>query len=192
MEGRGPVTVPLVCPGRWSYELLLWARDCALVWVLGHCGLRVGEVCRLGWRGCFGPEGSVASVTVGEGVAEKGAIRVLPVESRTREALERMRAAVWWYRGPSEPAGLFGCGRGWRQLGSRRVRQIVGRVGVRAIGRVVRPHELRHTFGSRLRVRCDLPCVQSLLGHKDLGSTQRYLRVTWEEKVDAVAKLRGV
>ncbi|MBN1961183.1 MAG: tyrosine-type recombinase/integrase [Deltaproteobacteria bacterium] len=57
-------------------------------------------------------------------------------------------------------------------------------------GRGVRPHTLRHTFGSMLCERgVPVPYVKELLGHEDIGSTMIYVHSTPAALRDAVRKL---
>lgn len=46
-------------------------------------------------------------------------------------------------------------------------------------GHKVKPHQLRHSFAiALLEAGCDIVTIQRLLGHKDVTTTQKYLRVT--------------
>ena len=57
-------------------------------------------------------------------------------------------------------------------------------------GRGIRPHTLRHTFGSMLCARgVPVPYVKDLLGHEDIGSTMIYVHSTPTALRDAVRKL---
>ena len=54
-------------------------------------------------------------------------------------------------------------------------------------------HDLRHTFGSRLRMAgVDIRTIQELMGHKDIKMTMRYSHPTPEHKKNAVKVLDGV
>jgi site-specific recombinase XerD len=58
-------------------------------------------------------------------------------------------------------------------------------------GRGIRPHSLRHTFGSMLCARgVPVPYVKDLLGHEDIGSTMIYVHSTPAALREAVRKLR--
>ena len=73
-------------------------------------------------------------------------------------------------------------------MSTREVRRMLEKHCQRAdLDQAVSPHDLRHTFGSRL-VERDVPTrtVQVLMGHVRLSSTQRYLHANAEQLAAAV------
>jgi site-specific recombinase XerD len=59
------------------------------------------------------------------------------------------------------------------------LREAVARAARRANLRGTGPHMLRHTFCSHLAMRGAVPgAIQRLAGHRDLGTTQRYMHLS--------------
>jgi integrase/recombinase XerC len=107
---------------------------------------------------------------VGKGNKE----RIVPVPQACIAALATYREA----RGPN-PAFLRG--RSGKPLSSRTLARIVARAAGSALGRHVTPHQLRHSFATHLLASgANLREIQSLLGHQNLSTTQRYTKVTPE------------
>jgi integrase/recombinase XerC len=157
------------------------ARDIAIVEVLANTGLRVGELAALtlddvelseqrGW------------VTVHSGKGEK--YRRVPLNADARKAL----AEYLEIRADGENGQLF-LGQRGGGLTSSGIWRVVKRYGKRA-GLDISPHDLRHTYGTRL-VReegVDLVTVATLMGHKSLDSTAIYTQPSEEDMARAVEK----
>jgi integrase/recombinase XerC len=155
-------------------------RDLAVVEVLYGSGLRVAELCSLR-LGDVDIRRRTITVT-GKG----GKQRMVPLSMPAAEALtvwiDTSRSAMLssvraTHDLPSDPSlgdSVF-CNERGRALGPRDVRRILDRRS-RA---PVHPHALRHTFATHLLDGgADLRVVQELLGHSDLGTTQRYTHVS--------------
>ena len=155
-------------------------RDLALVEVLYDAGLRAGEACNLHLPDVDLDKGWIR-VEQGKG----GRDRVVPLADPAVVAIKAYvshgRAALADRNRSGAPSALFLNTRG-RQMTTRDVRRIVGRIGTAALdGRPTWPHLLRHSFATHLlEGGADLRSVQELLGHADVGSTQVYTHVSSE------------
>ena len=155
-------------------------RDLALVEVLYDAGLRAGEACSLRLSDIDLEKGWIR-VEQGKGRRD----RVVPLADPAVVAIEayiaRGRSELAKRNAGEAPETMFLNARG-RQMTTRDVRRVVGRLGVAALdGRPMWPHLLRHSFATHLlEGGADLRSVQELLGHADVGSTQVYTHVTSE------------
>jgi site-specific recombinase XerD len=137
-------------------------RDRALVELFYACGLRRAEAAHLRIEEIDLDRGMLR-VVAGKGNKD----RIVPVGSYAIAALrnylgERRRGAV--FLGPSG-----------RPLSSDAIARIVKRAARRAGLEDVHAHTLRHTFATILLNRgADLRCIQELLGHESVATTQFY------------------
>lgn len=157
-------------------------RNLAIVLLLRHTGLRVGELCNL----------RLADVTVSERRGEvlvrggKGnKDRTVPLNNDVRRALasyKEVRPAV-------ADDHLFVGQRG-EPLRPQGVQQVVAKYARRAGLPEVTPHVLRHTFAKHvLDAGEDLATVQRLLGHERLETTAIYTQPTARDLEAAVRRL---
>jgi integrase/recombinase XerC len=154
-------------------------RDRALVALMLHAGLRVGEVVSLRVDDVELSERK-AKVVIRAGKGAKR--REVPLGPEARRALREYLEA----RHPGE--WLFP-GRGGGHVTARAVQAAVKKYAylARLVAGQVTPHVLRHTFATRLlRGGADIVVVAGLLGHARLDTTARYTRPRWEEMERAV------
>jgi integrase/recombinase XerC len=147
-------------------------RDTALLELLYGTGLRIAEATAVDVDELDLARGRL--VVWGKG----GKQRTVPVSEPAGEALRR-----WLADGrpamvtEATPAAAVFLNRRGRRLTPRDARRIVDRRAAAP----THPHALRHTFATHLLDGgADLRVVQELLGHSDVGTTQRYTHVSKE------------
>ncbi|RFC43077.1 MAG: integrase/recombinase XerC/integrase/recombinase XerD [Verrucomicrobia bacterium] len=146
------------------------ARDAAILELFYGSGIRVSELAGLNVADC---DAVLETVRVrGKG----GKDRVCPVGPPAIRAVERYRFEA----GVREGALFISKLR--KRLSVRSVELLLERyLGQSSIPIRVSPHKLRHSFATHLLENgADLRCVQELLGHASLSTTQIYTQVTVE------------
>jgi integrase len=153
-----------------------------------YLGIRAGEVRSLRWQDVDLNAGTVlirSSRSRGETAGTKsGHERTLPIPDPLRPFLSPPGPAGALVcrpaRGPSTPRGHEWSDNGLLNALKRAARRL-GIAGAKF-------HGFRHFYAtSRLAAGADVETVRVLLGHKDLGTTQRYVHTTDERKRAAVA-----
>jgi integrase/recombinase XerC len=147
-------------------------RDGALLEMLYGSGLRIAEATALDVDELDVTRGRL--VVWGKG----GKQRTVPLSEPAQVAVRR-----WLTDGrpllatEQTPAAAVFLNRRGRRLTPRDARRIVDRRAAEP----THPHALRHTFATHLLDGgADLRVVQELLGHSDVGTTQRYTHVSKE------------
>jgi integrase/recombinase XerD len=145
-------------------------RDRAILELLYATGMRVSELCQL--RICDLNDSFVK--VRGKGNKE----RLIPVGKKAIAAVDRYLVE---FRGEAseENAPLFVTGRG------RAIDRITVWARVKAyaksagISKSISPHTFRHSFATHLLDHgADLRLIQEMLGHEDIGTTDRYTHIT--------------
>jgi site-specific recombinase XerD len=157
-------------------------RDLAVLQILRHTGIRVGELTAL----------RLSDVTLGERKGQlvvragKGSkYRVVPLNADARKALGDYLAVR-----PKSTADRLFLGRRSNGLSPRAVEKTVLKYAQQARLEEVSPHTLRHTFGkSALDAGVDLVTVSRLMGHERLETTAIYTTPSAQDLERAVAKL---
>ena len=167
-------------------------RDYLLIVFLCHTGLRIGETTRLQVHNVI-HEGQVRDeVYLSYRITKTRCSRVVPLNSVAQKCITKLlefNKKRGFSIAPQAP--LFP----WKNHGylprreaERMVQDLREKVGIPA---KVTPHAFRHFFATKLTgLGVDLPTVQSLLGHKNIKSTQRYVHSTAEQRRDAVSRLQ--
>lgn len=153
-------------------------RDQAMVLLMAHAGLRVGELVAMDVDDVQISERKGA-VTVRLGKREK--YRVVPLSAEARLALSA------WIRTAGLASGmpLFG-GKGSGRLSSRQVQRRVAELRRLAGVEHLTPHQLRHTFAKRVVATSPVTVAQKLMGHARISTTARYIEPGWEDLEKAI------
>src|ERR671935_1472609 len=157
-------------------------RNLAIIQLLRHTGLRVGELCALRLSDIRTSERK-GSVLVRSGKGDKD--RTVPLNHDVREAVDAYLAV----RPAAADDHLF-LGQRGEPLQTDGVQLIVRKLARRAGLEKVTPHVLRHSFAKHvLDAGEDLATVSRLLGHERLETTAIYTEPTAADLEEAVAKL---
>jgi integrase/recombinase XerD len=157
-------------------------RNIAVLKMLRHTGLRVGELCSLRLSDIRTSERK-GSVLVRSGKGDKD--RTVPLNHDVREAVDAYLAV----RPDSADDHLF-IGQRGEPLQTDGVQLIVRKLARHAGLQDVTPHVLRHSFAKQvLDQGADLATVSRLLGHERLETTAIYTEPTAADLEEAVARL---
>lgn len=161
-------------------------RNKCIVLLMLDAGLRLSEVCGLLVADLIFNRESVESLTIVHNNDRKCRERTVPASVRLQDEINIMWAN-WWskLRYPIGQAAFY-VNHTHNYLTGRQVERIVHNAALKAFGRAIHPHVLRHTFASRLMKKCNIRIVQKLLGHKHLSSTQVYTHPSQQDLVDAI------
>lgn len=149
-------------------------RNLLLFLLMLDAGLRVGELVQLVVFDLFLQGKSVTTLTIRAKTAKTKTERNIPLSCRLMEVIEaffdnRPGYVISYPNGP-----VFKSGTRDTAVSVRQVQRIVRSIALKAIGRAIHPHVLRHTFATRLMTKTSIRVVQQLLGHKSITSTQIY------------------
>lgn len=157
------------------------ARDTAIVFLMLHAGLRVGEVCALELTDLELSERK-GSVRVRQGKGEKE--RNVPLNQSARAALRG-----WLEVRPENGHHLF-FGKTGKPLGEKGVQDRLRYYAMIIGAEDLTPHVLRHTFAKNLiDSGVGIERVADLLGHSVLETTRRYTKPSQGDLQRAVDQL---
>lgn len=167
-------------------------RNYTMALLMLDAGLRVGEVIRITVRQLIIGNVPISALDVGEGLAEKKCERIVPCSAKLSDGLKKMWEVVWSVRPECQNLYAFFDNDARRHITTRQVQRLIGAASVRAFGRWIHPHVLRHTFATRLMRITSVPVVQQLLGHANLSSTQVYMHPNGDDCKKAIDKMNTV
>lgn len=155
------------------------ARDKAIIETLYACGLRVSELCSLNIK-------DVSEDTV-RVIGKGGKERVLPIAQAAIKAIDHY--LVNFYKYPVEDklgSALFVTKKSKRIDRVHVWNRIKSYAKTAGIEKNISPHSLRHSFATHLLDNgADLRVIQDMLGHADIGTTDRYTHISTKRLGDA-------
>jgi integrase/recombinase XerC len=158
----------------------LGTRDRAMLETLYSAGLRVSELVGLNINDLDFDEGLLT--VRGKGKRERLALLGKPARKALADWLEERSAIL----GDRVESAIF-LNRFGRRLTTRSVARLLEKyLAQTGVDRRSSPHTFRHSFATHLLdAGADIRCVQELLGHRSLGTTQIYTHVTTTRLTDA-------
>lgn len=176
-------TIPKALTREQAGAVLVAAEATGPMWLAAvslmlHTGMRHAEARTLTWAQ-VNPEGWVSFIAKG------GGDRVLPLHRHTLEALNS------WQSQTDDPQHVFPSPvNPGRPLSTSTFRQHVLDIGDAAGLQGLHPHVLRHTLATSLvEAGVDLVSVQSVLGHRSLQTTQKYVAVRPQRLAEAIGTI---
>lgn len=142
-----------------------------------HTGLRDQELCNLRWEWEVKvPELQTSIFVLPAPYTKNNEERAVVLNRQARILVEQQRGNGEEFVFPSPRGGKL-----------HRMRNTSWTKAARAFGTDVRPHDLRHTFGRRLRAAgVPLETRKALMGHKSGDITTHYSAAELKELIDAV------
>lgn len=164
-------------------------RNYLMAMLMLDTGIRVGELVQLLIDDIYFGDHCVDTLIIREYIAKTRVERSIPISARLKPVICQYQSRMSIWRGT--------CGNHWAfwpytprtSITVRQVQRIIREAGLKSIGRIVTPHQLRHTFATRLLVKTNIRVVQALLGHKSLQSTQIYTHPNNQHLKDAIKNL---
>lgn len=150
-------------------------RDFTMISLALFTGLRNSEVVNLTIF-CIAPYNQIIDQLEVPGTIAKGnKARTIPVHP---DLLVILTNWLKWKVDHDElttlRSPLFLSSRTKNKLSQRDFQRILNQISIKAIGRAIHPHVLRHTFATRLLAKSNIRVVQKLLGHANIQTTQIY------------------
>lgn len=153
-------------------------------------GLRVGEVVQLKISHLYFNSVPVKTLVLTSDITKNHKERTVPVTARLDTALRTFFSYFLLTDLNSDTAHVFVAADKISPITTRQVENIFNKAGVRAFGRRINPHMLRHTFASSLLRVTNMRTVQELLGHNHITSTQIYTHPNEDDKKQAISDLQ--
>jgi len=151
-----------------------------------EAGLRVGEVVALKMFHLYFNGKPVQTLLLTQEITKNHKERTVPISTRLKEALEEYLSSNGWFADMDPNHKAFTVFMSKKEITTRQVEKIINTAGMKALGRPVHPHMLRHTFASKLMRLTDMRTVQELLGHSNITSTQIYTHPNEDDKKKAI------
>jgi site-specific recombinase XerD len=180
---KNPESLPLVLSKAEVERLLAASEDLkqkALISLAYSAGLRVGEVIRLKVTDILSDRGQIR-IRNGKGDKDRYTLLADQTLKTLREYYRAEHPEDWLFPGiiPGQPMSVSAAERSFQRVRDR--------VGINPKARI---HTLRHSFATHLHeAGTDIRYIQELLGHVDIRTTQRYIRVSKRNLVNVKSPL---
>lgn len=165
------------------------ARLKLAVLIMLDTGLRVGELVQLCWIDLYDQNNVLPVLNLTASIAKTKIPRQIPITERLKLQIQRFASLCFDVRVDKPYLFIFPDFKNSRPLSTRHLSRSIKNAALKAIGRPITAHCLRHTFATRLLRHTSTRVVQELLGHKSLQSTQIYTHPNSQDLRKAIDKL---
>jgi len=176
----------------YRYNDLQLQRNRLIFLLMCDAGLRTGEVIQLRTSDLWIRNYLQHSVAVRAEISKSNKTRLVPLSFRLKTYLKQYQETYLFDTSFHPDRFLICNSQTPSSLTTRQVHRIITTITLRALGRSVRPHVLRHTFASRLLKVSNTRIVQELLGHRCLTSTQVYTHPNTEDFHASIDKMQSI
>ncbi|MBA7716644.1 Tyrosine recombinase XerC [subsurface metagenome] len=150
-------------------------------------GLRIGELLQLQVRDLTVTDQVTHELLLRKATTKRHKQRWIPLNAELRQSIKNL---IRWKKAKGEsldPEAPLLCNlKGDRPYGSRDYQRHLQAAGWKVLGRRIIPHDLRHTFATRLMRKGNIRALQELLGHTKLEYTQLYTHPNRQDLKDLV------
>lgn len=164
-------------------------RNYLMAMLMLDTGIRVGELVKLLIDDIYFGDHPVNTLIIRSEIAKTKVERCVPLTDRVKDVIETYNHRTYTWRGTFGNHWAFWAYSPKVNLTVRQVQRIIRFAAHHSIGRPVTPHQLRHTFATRLMEKTNIRVVQALLGHKSLQSTQIYTHPNDQHLKEAISKI---
>ena len=180
---KNPETVPIVLSKPEVERLLAASEDLkqkAIISLAYSAGLRAGEIIRLKVTDILSDRRQIR-IQNGKGDKDRYTLLAEQTLKTLREYYREQQPKDWLFPGilPGQPMSLSAVERSFQRVRDR--------IGINPKARI---HSLRHSFATHLHeAGTDIRYIQELLGHVDIRTTQRYIRISKRNLVNVKSPL---
>lgn len=155
-------------------------RDCTIITLLLHTGLRARELCTLTRKQVhLGKRNGTLRI-----IGKRHKVRDVPLNATARSALSAYLETL-----PKESAYLFPSEKTQEALTERALGHLITKYARAGHLVDVSPHDLRHCFGYRMSEVVPLHRLAQIMGHDSLDTTMLYIRGTKQDLQNDVEQI---
>lgn len=176
----------------YTYPYCHWfihPRNILIYLTLLDTGIRLGELVKLHWYDLIGNKLALKVLHLDSKATKTGIPRSVPLTNRLQSAINKFYSYLEDFSYCTINNHVFTPPFKDQHLSCRQVRRIITDFSFLSIHREISPHQLRHTFATRVLRSSSTRVVQELLGHKSLSSTQIYTHPNSTDLRDAIDKM---
>lgn len=154
-----------------------------------QAGLRVSEVCHLAWCDLIFQGHPVNLIRLDTSATKNNRERELPVNTILHQHINTTWYSFALLHKFAPPHHIAATRPNAKPFTTRTLQRHLHDLAMKTLGRPITPHQLRHTFATRLLRVTDIRTVQMALGHRNVSTTQVYTHPDMNHLQKAVQRM---